>query len=369
MKTGIMACSAALLFASNVFAAPTISSVPTSLADGGKVTITGSSFGSGPSNVEWLGGAGGPIESGSTGNDFSRSSWSISGDGAANGPFKYSTDQVRSGSKSLKAILPSADNNAVLKYQLPTSVGSGQQIYITWWVRANYTGGPSGQWKILRLSKNNTIVDGPSEFVWFNWDMKAGSSGTSSAQHVNPAAGGTHYSAWFSKDVQPKGDNSWYRMEYLLKSGTTGNYNGESTITRTTSSGAVSSETKTGWADHYSSSDYYNWVIFQNFLGNSFTGGTIWFDDVYVQQGSQARVELCTNSTWASRGVCEIQKTNSWDSSSINIDVNKGGFKAGANAYLFVVDSSGNASAGKQISFGGSVIGVPTPANLKVISK
>ncbi len=66
----------------------------------------------------------------------------------------------------------------------------------------------------------------------------------------------------------------------------------------------------------------------------------MWVDDVYVDN-TQARVEMCTGSTWSNRTSCDIQIPTSWSTTSITTTVNQGSFDVDDTAYLYVVDSDG----------------------------
>ena len=80
-----------------------------------------------------------------------------------------------------------------------------------------------------------------------------------------------------------------------------------------------------------------------------FDYGEIYVDNTY------ARVEICNASTKASSNHCEIQiPQTTWNDEQIQIKVNQGSFVDNSSAYLYVIDASGNASAGKQLTFGSS---------------
>ena len=72
------------------------------------------------------------------------------------------------------------------------------------------------------------------------------------------------------------------------------------------------------------------------------------WDDVYVD-GSQARIEIGDSPTYASCTHREIQIPETWSSAQITFLSRHGSFQAGDIAYLFVIDSLGNVSAGHQI--------------------
>ena len=93
-----------------------------------------------------------------------------------------------------------------------------------------------------------------------------------------------------------------------------------------------------------------------------------YFSDVYYDQCNGAsgcpRAMLCQNSTYASRGICEVQRATSWSSGSIGVTVNAGRFADGNTAYLYVCDDAGACnSTGTSITIasgGGGLLDAPT---------
>lgn len=77
------------------------------------------------------------------------------------------------------------------------------------------------------------------------------------------------------------------------------------------------------------------------------------FDEVYIDS-SVARVAICNRPNWETietiGGHCEIQIPFSWATNEITFKVNQGSFPSG-EAYLFVINDAGIASAGKRIDF------------------
>jgi hypothetical protein len=79
---------------------------------------------------------------------------------------------------------------------------------------------------------------------------------------------------------------------------------------------------------------------------------------------SQARVELCTASTWAACTNREIQVASTWTDNSITIKLNKGGLASMAGVYLYVTDSTGAVNAqGFRLTDGGKIPSSPTNVN------
>lgn len=79
-----------------------------------------------------------------------------------------------------------------------------------------------------------------------------------------------------------------------------------------------------------------------------------YYSDVYFDTSLQ-RVAICAGSTWASRGLCEVQIPSAWSASSITATVNQASFADSSNQYVYVVDSAGSAnSSGYAVTFGTS---------------
>jgi len=87
--------------------------------------------------------------------------------------------------------------------------------------------------------------------------------------------------------------------------------------------------------------------------------------EIYVDN-TLARVEICDQNTKSGSSHCEIQiPTTTWNNSQLQITVNQGSFADNSSAYLYVIDASGNVSAGQQITFGsssgGTSVNIPNP--------
>ena len=78
---------------------------------------------------------------------------------------------------------------------------------------------------------------------------------------------------------------------------------------------------------------------------------TYW-DDVYIDN-TWSRVVIGNNADFDSCTHKEIQIPSAWASDEVTITVNRGAFNTGT-AYLFVVNSDGSASAGYEITIGGT---------------
>lgn len=320
-----------LLFAASCYATPGVTSVTGTFTDGAAITIGGSSFGANSLSFEWLGTT---IEAGTPNAEFSRTDWL---NGYAYSESIYATDQAHSGTKSLKAgpYNESSGYGGDLRYNGQT-VGPDTDLFISWWVRRTHSS--TGQWKMLRISDINDVVDHTYEQVWFNWDNGNGSQlFTRSASTDCTQGGGT-----CDYDVNYyQGDDTWVRYDFYMHTSTAGGTDGSYTQTLYISGSAAQAQTKTGVQNWNESGHQYDWYIFQNWTGNGISTQTHWMDDIFIQSGTQARVEIGDASTWSSCTHKEIQIPTAWATGEITATLNIGSFADDATVYLYVVDSDG----------------------------
>lgn len=83
-------------------------------------------------------------------------------------------------------------------------------------------------------------------------------------------------------------------------------------------------------------------------------GDSVYMDDIYIDD-TWARAMIGNTSTFATSTQREIQIPSVWADGSVTVTVNRGNFGATANAWLYVVDSTGASNvSGFPIAFGGS---------------
>lgn len=328
---GIYTTLIILVSAGVAYAAPAVTGVSGTVATGQTLSISGSAFGTHALQVESLQSV---IEAGTVEQTFTRSGWTQS-DWTWASP-KYATDASHSGDKSLKCVLTSNnDYNCAFAYIYPNPIQAGHKAYFSWWVK--YNGDTNGQWKMFKLKQMETIVDGPMDWVYFNWFSSQQTASYTNSQNAECGI-------WPNENTAPKGDNKWYRFELEVFSGSLNTSNGGFTVRTTTDTGAIYQETKTGCNTHVSSNDEFRYAIWQNYIGNGIDNATIHIDDIYVQTGTLARVELCSGSTWSNRGKCEVQVPTAWNGTAITATANTGNFTNASNVYLYVVDNDGGVS-------------------------
>ena len=340
---------------STCYATPAITGVSGTFNDGQTITLSGSGFGSnaavGTSNLEFLGGAAGPINSGTTGASFSRTNWDV--DTEWGGNMIYSTNNVGFGAKCLQMTGGGAYPEVPMYYRLPTPVPTGDHIFTSWWERTTWAG--SGQYKVIRFSPTETIVDAPGQQDVFFYHNNSG--GTTFGIDGGPYA---LYPTFSPATPQ----STWSRMDVDMATSSSGA--GTVTLTKYTPGSPLQTISTSKYTSQGSSNLAY--VVWQNYFGTdgagTMTAGVVWLEDLFIQHGSPARVELCDSSTWASRKTCFIQPPTSWGS-SVSVTLNKGTFASGSTAYLYAIDSSGNVSNGQPITIGsGGTSSVPPTVSI-----
>ncbi len=325
-------------------AAPTIDTKLAQLNDGYPVTVSGMNFGDHSPRVIWLGGKNGLIENTGKGSTPSADNWLFGTQWAIS---TVDDSQHHSYGKSIRVDMGGSLWNGDIRYNYGNPIGYDTDIFISWWVRRVHSG--SGQWKMFRLCYTNSIVDPDvPQLTMFNHDpdnqfvIRPGPT-TSDGQIVN----------W--KMPYPEEDNRWYRVDVRIHTGSghnTGDGLYEVTLFDPSSNTPPRSVSQT-WTSFNSSGgqhDYYQWFLWQNYIGNGITSSTVWMDDLYIQVGTQARVELGNAPTWSACTVREIQPVVSWHDRSITIDANRGSFGIGETVYLYVVDGNGVVSKGQPVT-------------------
>jgi hypothetical protein len=157
-------------------------------------------------------------------------------------------------------------------------------------------------------------------------------------------------------------------MDFRIRTSSLGRSDGQYEISTydPTSGSTIESETVTAMS-YENTARLYRWFIWQNWVGNGLTSQDTFLDDLFIQVGTQARVELCDKPTWGACTLREVQAPSSWSDGSISLKFNQGGFKPGQTAYLYVVDGSGVASRGMQVAIGGAAAPAPmTPGNYQL---
>jgi hypothetical protein len=90
-------------------------------------------------------------------------------------------------------------------------------------------------------------------------------------------------------------------------------------------------------------STWLGWTRFawQNYWGNCGDDAQWYIDDIYLQFGSRARVELGDAARWEDCTHTEIQSPTAWSDESITFPLNLGSFQPGQLVYVYVHDGKG----------------------------
>jgi len=292
---------------------PSINSTSGTWAHGNSVTIYGSSFGS-------HGDYGGS-------QDFLCRGWfDFETGGLAGGNFtcensnvwQIRTTSTRNNSSYHGRKVYNGTRLGAMKVQ---TLDNTHEFYSSFWIMLDSSGNDAGKiWRIwsdihsdniyLATGTTNTMIRGFSE-----------------SQRCDPPPS----TQWSSPNSL--GYNQWHRLEIWMDDNPS-----EFTV----------------WMDGIYQWSHDNWVPYPWYSGNhtwqfghminDCTGGHN-FDDLFADN-TRARVEIGNASTWAGCTQREIQIPTGWSNSTITIKANKGAFSSFSGKYLYVVDSSGNVSAG-----------------------
>ncbi|NNM32204.1 MAG: hypothetical protein HKO53_04025, partial [Gemmatimonadetes bacterium] len=102
-------------------------------------------------------------------------------------------------------------------------------------------------------------------------------------------------------------------------------------------------------------SDPWEYFQFQNYFDDDGSGFTqeradFFYDDIYLQFGTQARVEIGNQPDYSSCDNISVQRPLNWGTGSIDVELNFGAFSPGSTVYVFVVGENGLVSAGHPIT-------------------
>jgi hypothetical protein len=322
------------------FTAPTLEQVTGLFKDGSEVIISGTEFSANTANIQFLGGKNGLIETAALDlTPANTGGWIFNQGVGCN--MKISDHDAHSGTKSL--FCEHDSYNAAVRYNHSAIIGPNQKVFVSWWVRRTHVG--DGQWKMFRVNKINDIQDGAPEITMFNWYNSRQFFVRINFNSSDPRSWSMPY---------PQEDSRWYRMDFELHTSSIVQSDGFYKVSlHDPSNTTIQSNSITGMTFQDSES-YYKWFLWQNYMGNGIGNRSVWLDDLFIQVGSVARVELGDSSSWNESTFREIQRPIKWTDTQVTIDLNTGAFKSGAIAYLFIVDDNGTPSVGYPIRIGQS---------------
>jgi len=332
-------------------ALPEISGISGDPVDGYQLIINGTGFesNSGISKIEWLGGKSGVIESGQTGTKFSRTKWTayVNPDEP-----KYSTGKAHSHNKSLLCELTSSYDSG-MSYDTSAAIS---EIYVTWWVYFNFVSSDdSGQWKLWRLSPASSLEDrntipGVMASCFYNQSANITQAYICSFCYDNNCNATLNPQCYPDSSIYISGvpNGRWVRLEYYWKANSARGVEDGSFLYYLHGQQGTVTKLKE-YNGNYNARDagttlnprYLHW---QNYFGNGLEAKA-YIDDIFIQNGSQARVELGDKQTWSQCTHREIQTPTAWSNTAITATLNKGSFSPCQTYYLFVVDENGDVNS------------------------
>jgi len=357
LKTIILLFIVGYLYPVCSFAAPSISLLTGTYKDGESIIISGSSFGANALDIEWLGGSSGNIEQGALGNAFSCTGWTAdttAGDFTAP---SYSNTRYHSGSKSILSQYPDEnDHTSGFSFDYGSEFGT---TYATWWTYFDHVDS-KGQWRKWHLNPDNSAntVDGEiqrNDFYLANGTVEQAllmlfCDVESYGQCYPGSNAGLRWTT-----AQPV--DAWVRTEvYAVESSAVDTRDGtlilnqqeEGELVTNLAAWSGTIITRVAGASRWRYWKFRNsWV---NISGGDGTQERIYTDDIYIQVGTQSRVEIGNNATFANCTHREIQYPTAWATDSITFTLNQGSFGNTDTVYVFVVDADGAASSGYEIT-------------------
>lgn len=341
-----------LLMPSIALAVPSVSSVSGSFTHGQTVIISGSGFGIkspvAPAKYDPVTGMYPSIVDGAT-VPLGMSSghpWDAVSGSEGDPPVFNTVDhrEKTTATYSNKGSLSGSGVATVGGFAVP-NCGNGGYLYLSYWIKPHADLSASSNSK--KLWRLDDAINGEDTITYI---LQVGPSDGAQYDVYSPsictAGGGYCYNNW-DGPTWTTGLNQWYRLETWVHNNT--NHHPTTNIYRNGVAAGAGSVSQTV-------PDICTIAV----LGADYSNGAppqpqIDFGEIYVDS-TLARVEVCSGSTWAAKGHCEIQiPTTQWVDSTLQANVNQGSFADNSTAYLYVLDSTGTAnSSGKLITFGSS---------------
>jgi hypothetical protein len=237
---------------------------------------------------------------------------------------------------------------AVIMYKVRTITSFPAYSYASWYQRSDdgWHFGDDDNYKTFAYSEGVGPYNMPNNwYVEYNprptsrtsgaaWHINDDAAGTSTASLQSPDQNGHNW--WWNDAVNPMA-GQWSKVEMEIKyTNQNDGYiklweNGVLQVDYRGKTDGLPGSTRTegigGYARNYPYQS--NWR---------------YFADVYLDY-SRARVILGNASTYSASTIREVQIPTAWSGSSISLTVNLGKFQPGQTAYLYVVDSTGQANA------------------------
>jgi len=365
-------------------AGPAITSATGTKTQGSVVTIGGSGFGTHANvgAVEWTGDW---IEAATAGADelIDKAEWDQAGLPTTSGPSLISTTEAYSGTKSVFAETGDASShgkdNIIMSHEPGFNFSS---VYISYYVHFNPTVTPGNadiQWKMLRVNgavqpPYGVNQDQTGDFYMYG-DVAANGLGWDDHGSILHCRQGcpeppTNWSSlcWNGNSQEGAAGtrnptfSTWTKYELYIVASTPDTYDGSVWWTKHQVGSARDpiydvADIAT-WTDvatcRTPNANYWSRFMFQNAYITRGAGGSeeaeIYFDDIYVQFDTQARVMLGDTNDITTCTKLEPQPLTSWTDGSVATTFNLGGHSGGGTLYYFVIHDDGTVSPAYSIT-------------------
>lgn len=318
------------------------------------------------------------------------SEWDI-GVSSSTTPAKVSDTRSHSGSQSIRSHVDHGLGSFQSGYMWEPDAGGFTEIYASWWVYFNPIsndgdcGNGQPQWKHWRLNDTASYGDSFNNFLgeimssgnysptgsrnrtnlytmaWSNavnlWDCNA--NPTTCFPWSYPDGGWDerlHKSQQTGVDM-PNGADQWVRWEvYVNASSSPGEHDGTYVYRAWIDGEEVWDPIE--WEGNFgthrdisSTPGINNWGEYSRFAWQMYWGNcgeeAEWFvDDIYLQVGNRARVEIGDASCYKSCEVIEIQPPTAWAADEITVELNYGSFASDDEVYVFIILEDGTVQGG-----------------------
>ncbi len=394
----LMTC--AFVFAgagSFVLAAPVITDVQGTVAEGSPITLMGAGFGAyGPrvvlfddferdgdgTDVRW--GAGSATVGGWDGTTSS-GQWSCDpdGDGTNQGAqhlfagqgIRYSTLAALSGTRSARADLVGAGSGQIARRH--ACLGNVREVFVSYWLYMPASNPlPSylkSSWLLGRYGGANCA---PSQHDNL-WCREYFESSSEQIGGNNMYAGSPRYGQldWTFKSERGTWRRIWFwarnRTQTEDAAGNRGRLSGWDMILGDASYPPRSRDSRGNYTgplvNDSSACPSHGYFQSWNFPGDSYseTSTVAQYDDIYiavgtgaegaaVNNGAQARVEIGDQATYTSCTKLAVTTATSWSDTQVTTTARLGRFQPGETAYLFVINADGEVGSGRQVTIGGA---------------
>ena len=339
-----------------------VGGITSATVDSGSFIIYGASFGTKEINHEWLGPN---IENGNSGQPFQKTKWGADTQSTERQAPVYTNTRSHSGAKSILSELP-----IQTQYSSGFFYDNGEtfdSIYASYWVYFDHVDS-LGQWKMWRIRPTHTNIYGDmnGEIMTSQWYTVDGLNHQNYVllycnylSYAQCYPGGVSNVYGGADDIITPG--MWIRVEIYAKGSSSDGQNDGRLYYTITRNGEVTHVMRdySNIITRLPGSEKWRHFVFENYWGNIGAGGgngtleKMYFDDIFIQFNTRARIEIGNNAVFANCTHREIQPALTWSDTGITGTFNQGSFNNGDTVYFFVVDEDGIPSDGYPVTIGG----------------